>query len=90
MLVVACEIGLKKGLVSNDMDLLVVTAGFPFGTPGEKKRSRLQYLFDRGGNRVCSITLTMISPFFFFVFSGAANIIRVIPGKHFRVLIVPI
>jgi len=34
MLWVACEIGLKKGLVSNDMDLLVVTAGFPFGTPG--------------------------------------------------------
>ena len=32
----------------------------------------------------------MIPPLFFFVFSGAANIIRVIPGKHFRVLIVPI
>ena len=34
MLRVACEIGLKKGLVSDDKDLLVVTAGFPFGTPG--------------------------------------------------------
>ncbi|KAL7533280.1 hypothetical protein ACHAWF_004440 [Thalassiosira exigua] len=45
MLWVACEIGLKKGLVTDDKDLLVVTAGFPFGTP------------------------------------GAANIIRVIPGK---------
>ncbi len=45
MLWVACDIGKKKGLVSEDTDLLVVTAGFPFGTP------------------------------------GAANIIRVIPGK---------
>ena len=34
MLWVACEIGLKKGLVHDDKDLLVVTAGFPFGTPG--------------------------------------------------------
>jgi len=34
MLKVACEIGLKKGLVSDDKDLFVVTAGFPFGTPG--------------------------------------------------------
>lgn len=34
MLRLACEIGLKKGLVSDDKDLLVVTAGFPFGTPG--------------------------------------------------------
>lgn len=34
MLWTACEIGLKKGLVSDDMDLMVVTAGFPFGTPG--------------------------------------------------------
>ena len=34
MLRVACEIANKKGLVSNDKDLLVVTAGFPFGTPG--------------------------------------------------------
>jgi pyruvate kinase len=46
MLWVACDIGKKKGLVTEDTDLLVVTAGFPFGTP------------------------------------GAANIIRVIPGKH--------
>ena len=45
MLWVACEIGLRKGLVLDDKDLMVVTAGFPFGTP------------------------------------GAANIIRVIPGK---------
>lgn len=45
MLWVACEIANRKGLVSDDKDLLVVTAGFPFGTP------------------------------------GAANIIRVIPGK---------
>mmetsp|Transcript_38469 Transcript_38469/g.82905 ORF Transcript_38469/g.82905 Transcript_38469/m.82905 type:complete len:99 (+) Transcript_38469:1674-1970(+) len=34
MLRVACEIANTKGLVSNDKDLLVVTAGFPFGTPG--------------------------------------------------------
>ncbi|KAL7452672.1 hypothetical protein ACHAWC_004396 [Mediolabrus comicus] len=34
MLQTACDIGLKKGLVSDDKDLLVVTAGFPFGTPG--------------------------------------------------------
>jgi pyruvate kinase len=34
MLRLACKIGLKKGLVSDDKDLLVVTAGFPFGTPG--------------------------------------------------------
>ena len=34
MLRVACEIALKKGLVSEDNELLVVTAGFPFGTPG--------------------------------------------------------
>ena len=34
MLVAACEIALKKGLVSDPNDLIVVTAGFPFGTPG--------------------------------------------------------
>jgi len=34
MLWVACNICKKKGLVSDDKDLLVVTAGFPFGTPG--------------------------------------------------------
>ena len=34
MLWVACEIGLRKGLVMDDKDLMVVTAGFPFGTPG--------------------------------------------------------
>ena len=34
MLWVACDIGRRKGLVSDDKDLLVVTAGFPFGTPG--------------------------------------------------------
>jgi pyruvate kinase len=34
MLSSACEIALKKGLVSDPKDLLVVTAGFPFGTPG--------------------------------------------------------
>lgn len=30
----ACRAGLKKGLVSDPNDLLVVTAGIPFGTPG--------------------------------------------------------
>ena len=30
----ACRAALKKGLVSNPEDLLVVTAGLPFGTPG--------------------------------------------------------
>jgi len=34
MLRTCCEITLKKGLVSEDKDLIVVTAGFPFGTPG--------------------------------------------------------
>lgn len=34
MLRYACEVAQKKGLVSNQNDLLVVTAGFPFGTPG--------------------------------------------------------
>ena len=34
MLRSACEIALKKGLVSDRNDLLVVTAGFPFGVPG--------------------------------------------------------
>lgn len=34
MLRSACEIAWKKGLVSDNNDLLVVTAGFPFGTPG--------------------------------------------------------
>lgn len=30
----ACRAALKKGLVSDPDDLLVVTAGVPFGTPG--------------------------------------------------------
>ena len=34
MLRYACNIAQKKGLVSDANDLLVVTAGFPFGTPG--------------------------------------------------------
>lgn len=34
MLSFACETAIKKGLVSNPNDLIVVTAGFPFGTPG--------------------------------------------------------
>ena len=34
MLRSACEIATRKGLVSDAKDLLVVTAGFPFGTPG--------------------------------------------------------
>jgi len=34
MLRYACDTALKKGLVSDRNDLLVVTAGFPFGTPG--------------------------------------------------------
>ena len=34
MLGSACEIALKKGLVADKNDLIVVTAGFPFGTPG--------------------------------------------------------
>ena len=34
MLRTACEIALKKGLATDPNDLLVVTAGFPFGTPG--------------------------------------------------------
>ena len=34
MLRAACEIALKKGLAEKPTDLIVVTAGFPFGTPG--------------------------------------------------------
>jgi pyruvate kinase len=34
MLGEACKIAIKKGLVDDPNDLLVVTAGFPFGTPG--------------------------------------------------------
>ena len=34
MLKTCCEITVKKGLVTEDKDLIVVTAGFPFGTPG--------------------------------------------------------
>lgn len=34
MLKDACNMAIKKGLVDNQNDLLVVTAGFPFGTPG--------------------------------------------------------
>jgi pyruvate kinase len=30
----SCRAALKKGLVSDPNDLLVVTAGIPFGTPG--------------------------------------------------------
>lgn len=35
----ACRAALKKGLVSDPDDLLVVTAGLPFGTPGAAVRS---------------------------------------------------
>ena len=34
MLQDACNMAIKKGLVSHENDVLVVTAGFPFGTPG--------------------------------------------------------
>jgi len=34
MLKDACKMAIKKGLVDSPSDLLVVTAGFPFGTPG--------------------------------------------------------
>lgn len=34
MLKVSCDIALEKGLVTDSNDLMVVTAGFPFGTPG--------------------------------------------------------
>lgn len=34
MLFLACETALAKGLVSDPNDMIVVTAGFPFGTPG--------------------------------------------------------
>ena len=34
MLKYACEVATKKGLVADKNDLIVVTAGFPFGTPG--------------------------------------------------------
>ena len=34
MLRAACEIAVRKGLATDPNDLLVVTAGFPFATPG--------------------------------------------------------
>jgi len=37
----ACRAVLKKGLVSNPNDLLVVTAGMPFGTPGASNVIRI-------------------------------------------------
>ena len=39
----ACQAALKKGLVSDPSDLLVVTAGLPFGTPGAANIVRGQY-----------------------------------------------
>lgn len=41
MLRAACQIAVKKGLVSDPNDLIVVTAGFPFGTPGASNIIRL-------------------------------------------------
>lgn len=41
MLHAACHIAIKKGLVSDPNDLLVVTAGFPFGTPGAANVMRI-------------------------------------------------
>jgi pyruvate kinase len=37
----ACRAALKKGLVSDPDDLLVVTAGLPFGTPGAANLIRI-------------------------------------------------
>lgn len=37
----ACRAALKKGLVSDPEDLLVVTAGLPFGTPGAANLIRI-------------------------------------------------
>jgi pyruvate kinase len=37
----ACRAALKKGLVSDPSDLLVVTAGLPFGTPGAANLIRI-------------------------------------------------
>jgi pyruvate kinase len=37
----ACRAALKKGLVSDPSDLLVVTAGLPFGTPGAANLLRI-------------------------------------------------
>lgn len=37
----ACRAALKKGLVSDPLDLLVVTAGLPFGTPGAANLLRI-------------------------------------------------
>lgn len=37
----ACRAALKKGLVSDPDDLLVVTAGLPFGTPGAANLLRI-------------------------------------------------
>ena len=37
----ACRAALKKGLVQDPNDLLVVTAGLPFGTPGAANLLRI-------------------------------------------------
>jgi pyruvate kinase len=34
----AARAALRKGLVSDPNDLLVITAGIPFGTPGENNK----------------------------------------------------
>jgi pyruvate kinase len=41
----ACRAALKKGLVSNPEDLLAVTAGLPFGTPGAAVRTCSPFSF---------------------------------------------
>jgi pyruvate kinase len=41
MLQSACDIALLKGIVTDPNDLLVVTAGFPFGTPGASNILRI-------------------------------------------------
>jgi pyruvate kinase len=40
----ACRAALKKGLVSDPEDLLVVTAGLPFGTPGAAVRTIVPFV----------------------------------------------
>lgn len=61
----ACRAALKKGLVSEPEDLLVVTAGLPFGTPGAAVRAlwALANLF----SSVLAILSLTANVFFFFL-----------------------
>jgi pyruvate kinase len=70
----ACRAALKKGLVSDPEDLLVVTAGLPFGTPGAAVRSVVRSL-------IFLWFIFHVAHFVLFLFVvHQQNIIRVVPA----------